>query len=365
MVDVDIMIGFKSEPKKEDIDMVLRLGGQIKRTFTIIKAVSATVPKSAIENIKKNSNVEYVEIDEKVFAHIPIGICQELKILKQAVPWGIGRIGSRLVNAMGNTGKGVKIAVLDTGIDAYHEDLKTNYKGGFNFINEEKSPIDDNGHGTHVAGIIAAEDNDEGVVGVAPDADLYSVKVLDFSSCGSISSIVAGLEWSIDHNMHIINMSLGSDTDSLSVRRSCDIVYAKGILLVAAAGNSGNVRGTGDSVDYPARYDSVISVGATDINDKRGSFSSTGPNLEIAAPGVNIESTLPGNKYGVMSGTSMASPHVAGVAALIMAREYGMTNTEVRMRLQITTQNITKDTFEGKRDWYGYGLVDAVKAVSI
>lgn len=366
MGNVPVIIGFKNVPGKSDIDFINSHGGIIKRRYKIIQAVSADVPKESIAIITKSQNVEYVENDEKVFAHIPIGTCQEIQVLKQTAPWGISRIGSRLVNAMGNTGKGIKIGILDTGIDYNHEDLKGNYRGGYNFVGNNDNPMDDNGHGTHVAGIVAAEDNDVGVVGVAPQAYLYSVKVLAFDSTGSTSDIVSGLDWSVDNNMQIINMSLGSDKDSISVRRAIGNTYNAGILIVAAAGNSGNANGSGDNIDYPSRYNGVVSVGATDINDNRARFSSTGHELELSAPGINILSTLNGNKYGTLSGTSMSSPHVAGVAALIKSTETGITNSRVRIRMQMTAQNMSKVTrgFSAK-DWYGYGLVDAVRSASI
>lgn len=381
-----VIIGFKNMPGPSDIDFITGLGGNINRRYAIINAISAIVPETSIETIKRNPNVEYIEIDEKMYAHdcrVPIGICQEVQILKQMVPWGVERIGATFVHAIGNTGKGIKIGILDTGIDYTHPDLSKNYKGGYNFIDNNTDARDYNGHGTHVAGIIAAEDNDIGVVGVAPDAHIYSVRVLDYAASGSASDIVAGLEWSLNNHMQVVNMSLGACEDSISVRKSIDILYNNGILLIAAAGNNGNVAGDGDNIDNPARYNNVIAVGATDINDNRATFSSTGPKIELSAPGNEIYSTLPGNKYGVLSGTSMASPHAAGVAALIMSGYPEMTNTQVRVRMQITAQNITKgvgkdekseknkkdgktgvSTYQSK-NWFGYGLVDAVMSVSI
>ena len=368
MRNVSVIIGFKNTPGKSDVDFINSQGGVIKRRYRIINAISADVPQESMDIIAKSPNVEYIEIDEKVFAHAQIGTCQPVQVLKQTIPWGIERIGSRLVNAVGNTGKGIKIGILDTGIDYNHEDLKSNYRGGYNFVGNNSNAIDDNGHGTHVAGIVAAEDNDIGVVGVAPGAYLYSVKVLAFDSTGSTSDIVSGLEWSIDNGMQIINMSLGSEDDSMSVSRAINNTYNAGILIVAAAGNSGNAVGKGENIDFPAKYNSVISVGATDKNDKRANFSSTGPTLEISAPGVGILSTLNGgrNRYGTLSGTSMSCPHVTGVAALIMSAEQGITNTRVRIRMQTTAQNMSNVSkgFSSK-DWYGYGLVDAVKSVSI
>lgn len=363
-----VIIGFKNMPGKSDIDFINSQGGIVKRRYKIINAISADVPKESMDIIAKSPNVEYIENDEKVFAHVPIGTCQPVQVLKQTVPWGIERIGSRLVNAVGNIGKGIKVGILDTGIDYNHEDLKGNYRGGYNFVGNNNDPMDDNSHGTHVAGTVAAEDNDIGVVGVAPGAYLYSVKILAFDSTGSTSDIVSGLEWSVDNGMQIINMSLGSEDDSVSVSRAINNTYNAGILIVAAAGNSGNATGSGNTMDFPAKYDSVVSVGATDINDNRAKFSSTGPKLEISAPGVGILSTLNGgkNRYGTLTGTSMSCPHVAGVAALIMSAEPGIINTRVRIRMQMTAQNISKVTggFSAK-NWYGYGLVDAVKAVSI
>jgi subtilisin len=368
MGNVPVIIGFKNIPGKSDIDFISSQGGLIKRKYRIINAISADIPKESIDIIAKSPNVEYIENDEKVFAHIPIGTCQEIQVLKQTVPWNISRIGATWVHSVGNTGKGIRIGILDTGIDYNHEDLKGNYRGGYNFVGNNNNPMDDNGHGSHVSGIIGAEDNDIGVVGVAHQAYLYSVKVLAFDSTGSTSDIVSGLEWSVDNGMQIINMSLGSEDDSISVSRAINNTYNAGILIVAAAGNSGNANGSGNTMDFPAKYDSVVSVGATDKNDKRAKFSSTGPKLELSAPGVDILSTLNGNKnrYGTLSGTSMSSPHVAGVAALIMSAEPRITNSRVRIRMQMTAQNISKVAggFSTK-DWYGYGLVDAVKAVSL
>src|SRR3972149_1701203 len=366
MGNVSVIIGFKGAPGKSDVDFVNRYGGIIKRTYKIINAISADIPKESLDIIVKSPNVEYIENDEKVFAHVPVGTCKEIQLLKQTVPWNISRIGATWVHSMGNTGKGIKVGVLDTGIDYNHEDLKGNYRGGYNFVGNNNDPMDDNAHGSHIAGIIAAEDNDIGVVGVAPQAHLYSVKVLAFDSTGLTSNIVSGLEWSVENNMQIINMSLGSDEDSISVSRAINNTNNAGILIVAAAGNAGNNVGSGDNIDYPARYNSVVSVGATDINDNRAKFSSTGPSLELSAPGVNILSTLNGNKYGTLSGTSMSAPHVSGVAALIMSTESGITNARVRIRMQMTAQKMSKISggFSAK-DWYGYGMVDGVRSVSI
>lgn len=365
---ISVIIGYKRRPLAEDIDLISKNRGQIKYIFTIVNAISARIPKETLDVFKRNPNVEYIELDEKVFKHDSQISPQSQKIIGkiykmnvsqgQIIPWGIEKINAINVHTY-TKGLAVKIAILDTGIDYKHQDLSPNYKGGYNFVADNDNPMDDNSHGTHVAGIISAADNNIGIIGVAPSCYLYSVKVLDNEGGGYTSDVVAGIQWSINNNMRIANMSFGSDTYSITLKNACDNAYNQGLLLVAAAGNSGNMIGTGNNIDYPARYDSVIAVVATDISDNRGIFSSTGPKAELAAPGVNILSTLPDNSYGMTSGTSMASPHVAGTAALIIATYPEFINIDTRIRIQITT------TYLGNHDWYGYGLINALRSISL
>ena len=340
-----VIIGFKSTPSQADKAMVRGHGGDIKYSYTLINAIAAKLPEPAIENIQKNPRVTYVEMDGEVHT-----LDAELDI-----SWGVKRIGAGTVHESGNKGTGVNVAIIDTGIDYTHSDLDDNFGTllGYDFANGDSDPMDDNGHGTHCAGIVAAEDDDEGVVGVAPEAYLYAVKVLDSGGSGSLSNVIAGIQWSVDNSMDVISMSFGSDFRSISLKKACDNAYRSGVLLVAAAGNDGYSPGKGN-VDYPARYDSVIAVAATESNDNRASFSSTGPDVELAAPGVDIYSTVPGG-YGTKDGTSMACPHVAGTAALAIAAGEG----DVRQRLQDTADDLGD---EGKDNLYGYGLVDADEA---
>lgn len=274
--------------------------------------------------------------------------------------WGVKRIGAGFVHDDGNKGAGVKIAVIDTGIDYKHTDLDSNYKGGYDFVNSDNDPMDDDGHGTHVAGIIAAEDNGVGVVGVAPMANLYALKVLDSKGSGSYSDVIAALQWCVDYDIQVTNNSYGSSGDpGYTVKAAFDNSALAVVLHVAAAGNSGNLTGTGDNIIYPAAYDSVIAVAATDQSDKRASWSSTGPDLELSAPGVNIYSTYIGiGGYATLSGTSMASPHVAGTAALVIAAGI----FDVRGQLQSTADDLGATEWDSK---YGYGLVDADEAADV
>jgi subtilisin family serine protease len=230
--------------------MVRGHGGEIKHSYTIIDAIAAKLPEQAIENIQKNPRVTYVEMDGEVHAHD-----SELDI-----SWGVKRIGAGTVHDSDNTGADVKVAIIDTGIDYTHSDLDDNYVGGYDFVSDDADPMDDNGHGTHCAGIVAAKDDGEGVVGVAPDAHLYGVKVLDSTGSGSSSDVIAGIDWSVKNGMEIISMSLGGGSYLESMEDACDAAYDADIVVVASAGNSGNPRGRGDNVGYPARYDSVIAV---------------------------------------------------------------------------------------------------------
>ena len=359
---VKVLIGFKEKPGAAQQAMVKGLGGKIKYTYNLIPAIAASVPEVAIEALKKNPNVTNIELDSKVYA-----LDAELDN-----SWGVKRIGAGLVHDSTNKGAGVKVAIIDTGIDYTHTDLANNFDAdvkGYDFVNSDSDPMDDNGHGTHVAGVVAAEDNYFGVVGVAPQAELYALKALDETGSGYVSDVVAAIMWATDPNndgntddrMDVINMSFGGTYNSWLLDAACLLAYYQDeLILVAAAGNSGNPGGGGDNVGYPAAYDSVIAVAATDQNDKRASWSSTGPDVELAAPGVGIYSTYIGG-YATMKGTSMASPHVAGVAALVIAS--GISDAmEVRTKLQETADDLGATGWDSK---YGWGLVDAAEAAGV
>jgi len=347
---VKVLIGFNEKPGAAQQAMVRVAGGQIKYTYHIVDAIAASIPEKAIEALQKNPNVRYVEPDGQVYA-----LDAELDNT-----WGVKRIGAGAVHDSGNGGAGVKVAIIDSGVDYTHEDLDNNFDTsllGHDFVNNDTDPMDDNGHGTHVAGTVAAEDNGEGVVGVAPEASLYALKVLDSGGRGDFSDVIAALQWCVDNGIQVTNNSYGSSGDpGVSLEEAFDSSAIAGILHVAAAGNSGNPPARGDNVGYPAAYDSVIAVAATDQSDERARWSSTGPDVELAAPGVGIYSTYIGGDYATMSGTSMASPHVAGVAALVIAAA-GI--GDVRTQLQDTADDL------GDSSLYGYGLVNAVEAVGI
>lgn len=358
MEKIPVIIMFKDKP---NIDLIKLHHGEIKSVYHIKPALAASLPKNVIDVLGKHSEIEYIVEDKEVF------------LVGQELPWGVDRIDADVVHSC-NKGTGVNTAIMDTGIDYTHGDLNDNYYGGYDFGGRivwlgrnDDDPMDKQGHGTHCAGIVAAEDNNIGVIGVAPEAHLYAVKVFDdMGNGGRYSDVIEGLEWCIDthsdsdsdNDIQVISMSFGSkysDGDP-GIESWINEAYSVGILLVGAAGNEGSGD---DTVIYPARYANVTAVAATDNSDNRASWSSTGPTVELSAPGVAIKSTYLNNAYETMSGTSMACPHVTGTAALVIASNPSLTNVEIRQRLQETAEDLGP---AGKDDEFGYGLVDAENA---
>ncbi|MDD5629022.1 MAG: S8 family peptidase [Elusimicrobia bacterium] len=271
---------------------------------------------------------------------LPPGLSQE------ELPWGVQRVNAPAAWAK-TQGAGVRVAVVDTGIDFNHPDLKANYAGCYNAMDAKKSCMDDNSHGTHVSGTIAGALDGKGVAGVAPQARLYAVKVLDADGSGGLVSIIKGILWCANNKMQVANMSLGAPIGTVFMRLAVKYAASKGVTIVAAAGNNGG------SVGYPAGYPDAIAVSASDSRDKIASFSSRGPRVEFIAPGVDVKSSVPGGGTDSYDGTSMAAPHVAGLAALAVSR--GARGLDgVRAALKRSAKSVgLKPTEEGA------GMIDA------
>ncbi len=338
---------------------------------TVLEAVSDT----AVNALRNSSDV--LRIDEDPVAYVAVreirdneharGSARSQKVgtlaPPQVLPWGIDRIDAELVWPSGNTADPIKVGVIDTGISSSHPDLKVNIKGGINTINARKGWNDDNGHGSHVAGIVAAVNNTQGVVGGAPAADLYAIKVLNAQGSGYYSDIIEGLQWAIANNLQVVNMSLGGSADYQPLHDAIVAAQNAGIVIVVAAGNNGGV------VSYPGAYPEVITVAATDSSNARPSWSNFGPEVDISAPGVSVYSTYKGTGYATLSGTSMATPHVAAAVALLLNRVVGAYDTnsnnkwdpnEIQTRLQSTATDLGAPAYD---NFYGWGLVNAFAAV--
>jgi subtilisin len=323
--------------------------------------VMARLTEKEIDALRENDNVAAVEEDGLCYAQDGLGLPETLvvegqpSILAETIPAGVAQIKAPAAWDC-TRGKVIKVAVLDTGIDYNHPDLSPNYKWGISFVSDESTAMDYNSHGTHCAGTIAAAMNGSGVVGVAPAAYLYGVKVLSRTGSGAWSNLIAGIDWCVNKkDLDILSMSLGGSSAPTALETMCNLAWRQGALLVAAAGN------TGGPVGFPAKYNSVIAVTAIDSANAIASFSSRGPEAELCAPGVNVLSTIPGGGFGTKSGTSMACPHVSGAAALAWGSHRYTNNVTIRRLLAWTADNLGTP---GRDTEYGYGRVDAEQAAA-
>lgn len=250
---------------------------------------------------------------------IPYKVIEENEEINE-VPRGVELIQApQLWNT--TKGKGIKVAVLDTGCDINHPDLKDRIIGGWNFTDDDRSNpdifTDYNGHGTHVAGTVAATENNAGVIGVAPEAGLLIVKVLNKAGSGKYEWIIKGIRYAIEQNADIISMSLGGPADVPELHQAIQAAVEKGILVVCAAGNEGDGDDSTNEFAYPGCYNEVISVGAINLERDTSDFTNSHNQIDVVAPGEAILSTYLNGKYAKLSGTSMSAPHVSGALALI------------------------------------------------
>jgi thermitase len=250
----------------------------------------------------------------------------------------------------------VIVGVVDTGVDLKHPDLQGRLLKGYNVIEPDKEPADDVGHGTHVAGIISANvNNSEGIAGMMWGGKILPVKALDKSGSGTTYSVAQGIIWATDHGAKVINMSLGNYADAQFLHEAIKYAFERDVVLIAATGNDNTER-----PGYPAAYPEVLSVSATDYNLQKASFSNYGDYIDVMAPGESIASTYPDNQYAALSGTSMASPHVAALAALIRSVNPELKNTEV---MDIIRKNVIDLGDTGRDKYYGYGQIDVYAAL--
>lgn len=250
----------------------------------------------------------------------------------------------------------VVVAVLDTGVQSDHPDLKGRLVEGINIVDPSVSPEDDVGHGTHVAGIIAAEvNNNEGVAGMTWFTKIMPVKVLDSTGAGSTYSVAEGIIWATDHGANIINMSLGNYAEAEFLHDALKYAYERGVVLVAASGNDNT-----DRPGFPAAYPEVLAVSATDSDESRADYSNYGDYIDVAAPGTSIPSTYPGSRYAALSGTSMACPHVAALASLVRAANPVLSNEEVMNILRTTSRDLGA---QGRDSEFGFGQIDVKSAL--
>lgn len=306
--------------------------------------------------------------DEPVYRLPPYSIEEVLTTLAQTVDYGHALIG--VPDAWKRTkGRGIRVAILDTGIDQAHQDLKGQVVAAQDFSGSSLGVADRQGHGTHVAGIIAGIDNQVGIVGVCPDialdgGGLLIGKVLGDDGSGSDSWIAAGVRWAVSQKANIISMSLGSPQPGPQMQRAIQDAADAGVFVICAAGNDG----TPNSVNYPAKWPFTIAVSAVDADGKLAPYSSRGPEVDVAAPGSNVLSCGPGNQYLRMSGTSMATPYVTAVVALLLSKHKLVGGVSPVKTVEDLRGHIKRTAADrgptGQDPEYGFGLIDAGKLVA-
>ncbi|MGC8878487.1 MAG: S8 family peptidase [Anaerolineae bacterium] len=322
-----------------------------------------------IAQLRARADVLYAEPDYRVYALDTVPNDPDW-----GSQWGLSKIQApKAWDILSTTGgANIIIAIIDSGIDLDHPDFVCSNKllPGRDFVNNDNDPQDDYGHGTHVAGIAAACTNNEvGVAGVAWAARLLPVKVLDAVGSGSYSNLADGIGYAVDNGARIINLSLGGTTDSSIMRDAVSYAVSHGRVVVAAAGNCA-VGGSGcngqiNPVMYPAAYDEVIAVAATDSGDSHAYFSEYRPYVDVAAPGVGIYSTMystmRNNSYDWLDGTSMATAFVSGLAALLWSADGGLSASQVRALIESNADDLGTP---GKDDYFGYGRINAWRTLS-
>lgn len=324
--------------------LVEHAGGRTHKVLEKQRMVSASMDKRTMNLLRKNPNVESIAVDAR------------RELMAQSTPYGYNMVQANQFAQSDTSAR--KVCIIDTGYNLGHPDLPDTNNGVTGQGNSSAVGNwynDGNGHGTHVAGTIAAYDNTEGVIGVYPGVNLHIVKIFDDNGNWTYSSdIIQAINQCQSAGANVVNMSLGGGGSSSAEQSAMQSFVDDGILLVAAAGNDGN-----STKSYPASYPSVVSVGAVDSNENHASYSQYNNAVEIAAPGSSVYSTYPTNSYATLNGTSMATPHVAGGAALVWSFFPQCSNEQIRGALNATAKD---KGAAGRDNLYGYGLMQVADA---
>ncbi|WP_379138226.1 S8 family peptidase [Paenibacillus sp. sgz500958] len=304
----------------------------------------------------KYSEPHYMYLTNDVVNEYQEGTISPNDLLYSTYQWNLPAIETQKGWSVSKGNNDVIVAVVDTGVQASHPDLQGKLLAGYNAITSGSTPDDDVGHGTHVAGIIGAVvNNSEGVAGISWYNKILPVKALDNSGAGTTYSVAEGIIWAADNGAKVINLSLGNYADSQFLHDAIKYAYDRDIVIVSAAGNDNTER-----PGYPAAYPEVLAVAATNAAGERASFSNYGDYIDVSAPGESIASTYPDNQYAALSGTSMASPHVAALAGLVRSVNPELSNTEV---MKLMMNNAIDLGTPGQDKYYGYGQVDIYKTL--
>jgi thermitase len=351
--DREVVVEFKVTPSNaaivtitQDIDGVLK--DKLDSTY-IFKSRSKSSDQ-LMQYFNQNTNVSFAE------PHYIYLKNQVNDTYYSSYQWNLPAIGTEKGWNVTRGSKKIKIAVVDTGVDLDHPDLSGRLTKGYNAIADNDQPEDDNGHGTHVAGIIASETNNgKGVAGITWYNPIIPVKVLDSKGTGGSFIVAKGIRWAVDHGANVINLSLGNYQSAAVTEEAIRYAQKKDVVVISAVGNDNSSQPS-----YPAAYPGVLGVAAVDLDGSRAAFSNYGDYIDVAAPGVDIASTYFNAQYATLSGTSMASPHVTALAGLIRSVNPDLKSTEVMDIITRTTQKVRQ---AGSQPYYGSGIIDNVNAL--
>lgn len=355
-IKMEVTVKFKKHPSEVEITKIKKdITGKVKKnwdSYWIFK--SETMDTYAL--IKYFRTRKDVEFAEPNFLYLPNAIPNDP--LYTMYQWNLPDISADKAWNISLGKEDIIVATVDTGADLNHPDLQNKLVPGFNVLNDTNNPQDDNGHGTHVAGIISAgTNNGMGVAGVSWRNRIMPVKAISADGTGSSFDIAKGIKWATDHGARVINMSIGNYHPSSVLEDAIRYAYNKGVVLVAASGNDNT-----NQPSFPANYPQVLSVAATDNHDMRAEFSNYGPHIDVSAPGVDIPSTYLPSRYAALSGTSMSCPHVAGLAGLILSVNPNLSNQDVMNIVRNSADDLGDP---GKDSYYGYGRINVMKALQM
>jgi thermitase len=345
----EIVVKYHDGAAVSSFAMNLSLNARLLRVSAGTEAQTLKVPDvaAALRRLRSVPEVKFAEPNYVVSAAF------DPNDPYRSSQWALSKINAPQAWELSQGTSTIKIAIIDTGVDLDHPDLASKIDGGFDFVNNDAVADDDHGHGTHCAGLAAAATNNGlGVAGVGFNSHIIPIKVLGANGSGSTSTIAAGIEYAVNAGAKVISLSLGGPSNSSAMNDAVNYAWSNGVIVVAAAGNSNT-----SAMFYPAASTNAIAVGATDQNDAKASFSNFGTWVDVAAPGVSLLSTYLNGQYLNMSGTSMATPVVAGLAALLWEDLGSATAPSVvRNKLESTCDPIAGG-------WVIFGRVNALRAL--
>lgn len=361
----ELIVKFKGEQGRQALlqKLGLRTVKQVSKIGAVV--VKTASPDTALAALKANPEVLYAEpnyiarlVNPKDAENAPdLEGALQVNDPMAKKQWAIKKIDAPGAWAVTRGQSEVKLAIVDTGIDYRHPDLAGRVDKGRDFINNDDDAMDDNMHGTHCAGIAAASTNNGiGIAGLAPEVSLLAVKVLAGSGSGSYEGVANGIIYAADRGSHVISLSLGGPAGSKVIEEAVAYARGKGALVLAAMGNEMT-----SAPSYPAAAPGVMAVGATTWLDWKAIYSNTGAHISVAAPGSGILSTVPGGGYHKTSGTSMATPYVAGLAALVKSKYPDFTADQIRQKIEATADDLGGKGFDHK---FGHGRINARRALT-